>query len=169
MEFETNRRRFLELAGPATAASLAGCSALSSDTRVDTETGTTTEATAETRTVGVSLEPDQQALQERQAEIRSALQAGNITRTEAQEQFRTAQTELRSAAVESFTGRVESNSGLEIEDGIDQFGLLLLSGTPTALLDTLSVEGVVGLLPEATFEEASAQAQTATATETVTN
>jgi hypothetical protein len=165
MEFTANRRRFLELAGPTTAAALAGCSAL---TGSNAESQSTTDAPAETRRVGLSVEPDQQALQARQSEIRSALQAGNITRTQAQQRFREAQTELLGEAMTSFRERARERSSLTVEDSVQQFGVLLVTGPPAALIDTLSVEGVVGLLPEATFDEAKSRVQTGTRTETET-
>jgi hypothetical protein len=55
---------------------------------------------------------------------------------------------------------------LSIEDTVDQFGLFLLSGPASALIDTLSIDGIAGLLPQATFEQAKSQAQSATATTT---
>lgn len=160
MEFERNRRRFLELAGPTAAAALAGCSALTSGSQDDTETVTATGGTEDggTRTVGISVEPDQQALQQRQSEIRSELQSGNINRSQAQQRFRRAQNELRAEAVESFRRRAQSTSDLDVEDAIDQFSLLLIAGPATALIDALSMDGVVGLLPRATFDEARSQA-----------
>lgn len=165
MEFESNRRRFLELAGPTTAAALAGCGSLPGgpSSSVASETVTQTDGPAEARTVGVSVEPDQQALQERQAELRSELQAGNINRSEAQQRYRRIQDELRTEAMESFREHVDTVSALSIEGTVDQFALFLLVGSPTALIDTLSVDGVVGLLPRATFDEAQSQATTTAA------
>ena len=170
MEFESNRRRFLELAAPTTAAALAGCSALTSSSQDDTETVTGTDTTDETepRTVGVSVEPDQQALQQRQSEIRAKLESGEVNRTQAQQQYRRAQNELRAEAVESFRQRAQSTPGLSVEDAIGQFSLLLIAGPATALIDTLSMDGVVGLLPPATFEEARSQARPEAGTETET-
>jgi hypothetical protein len=166
MEFHANRRRFLELAGPTTAAALAGCSALTGSD-AESQSTPTTDAPAETRRVGLSVEPDQQALQQRQSEIQSELQSGNLTRAQAQQQFREAQTELLGEAMASFRERARERSALTVEDSVQQFGVLLVAGPPVALIDTLSIEGVVGLLPRATFEEAQSRAQTATTTETV--
>lgn len=171
MDLEHDRRRFLELAAPATAAALAGCSSLT-DSPSDADSGseassqTTTGAPAEARQVGLSVEPDQEALRERQGAIQSELQAGNITRTQAQQQFREAQTELLGEAMTSFRERADETAGLTVEDSVQQFGVLLVAGSPAALIDTLSVEGVAGLLPQATFEEAKSRARTATATGT---
>jgi len=162
MEFDTGRRRFLEIAGTGAALSLAGCNAQQTD-------GETTEAAGSNgATVTVAVQPDQEQLQQREDEIRSQLESGNISQTEAQEQFRTAQSELRSAAVSSFEEQA-AESGLTIEDSIEQFSVLLVSGPATALIDALSFEMVNGLLPAETFQQAKDQVTTQTATETSSN
>lgn len=163
MDFDTDRRRLLKLAGTGTAASLAGCGALQSQNDDPTGTGTAgADGTADgsgRQRVAVSTPADQQALQQRQREIQSALSSGNISQTEAQRRYRTAQSELRSAAIDSFRERAESLSGLTIVDAIEQFGVLLVAGPPAALIRTLSFDSVNALLPEATFQRARTQAQ----------
>ncbi|WP_256288159.1 hypothetical protein [Halobellus inordinatus] len=162
MEFDTGRRRFLEIAGTGAALSLAGCNAQQTDGET---TGT---AGSNGATVTVAVQPDQEQMQQREDEIRSQLESGNISQTEAQEQFRTAQSELRSAAVSSFEEQA-AESGLTIEDSIEQFSVLLVSGPATALIDALSFEMVNGLLPAETFQQAKDQATTQTATDTPSN
>lgn len=161
MDFDTDRRGLLKLAGTGTAASLAGCGALQDQSQNDDPTGTGTagaDGSGQQR-VAVSTPANQQALQQRQQEIQSALSSGNISQAEAQKRYRTAQSELRSAAVDSFRDRAESLSGLTIVDTIEQFGVLLVAGTPAALIRTLSFDSVNALLPEATFQQARTQAQ----------
>ena len=161
MELDTGRRRFLEIAGTGAALSLVGCNAQQTD-------GETTGTTGSGATVTVAVQPDQEQLQQREDEIRSQLESGNISQTEAQEQFRTAQSELRSAAVSSFEEQA-AESGLTIEDSIEQFSVLLVSGPATALIDALSFEMVNGLLPAETFQQAKDQVTTQTATDTPSN
>lgn len=165
MEFDTDRRRFLELTGTGTALVFAGCNALQNNGENNTEnsaensTGTTPTSTAvEKATVTVAVQADQQKFQQRQQEIRSELQAGNISRAEAQQQFRSAQNELRSNAVASFTEQARSKSNLAIENSVDQLGVLLVSGPPAALINILSDGDASALLPEATFQQAKSQA-----------
>ena len=102
MDFDTGRRRFLELAGTGTALSLAGCSALQDDAAPQTtaETATTAGSEGGTRRVTVALQADQQALQRRQQEISSELRAGNLTRSEAQQQYQATQQELLSRIID---------------------------------------------------------------------
>lgn len=163
MDFDTGRRRFLELAGTGTALSLAGCSALQNDaasqTTAETGTETVSGSGGERREVTVALRADQQKLQQRQQEISSELRSGNISRTEAQQQFQAAQQELLSNAVSSFTARVESNEALTIVDSVDQFGVFLIEGPAAGLLDTLSFGAVNALLSASTFQQAKQQAQ----------
>lgn len=163
MDFDTGRRRFLELAGTGTALSLAGCSALQNDDAPQTtaETGTETSSASggERREATVALRADQEKLQQRQQEISSELRSGNITRSEAQQQFQAAQQELLSNAVTSFTERVESNEALTVVDSVDQFGVFLVEGPAGGILDTLSFDSVNALLSAATFQQAKQQAQ----------
>lgn len=160
MDFDTGRRRFLELAGTGTALSLAGCSALQGETASQT-TASGTEAAAasgETQRVTVALRADQEALQQRQQEISSELRSGNISRTEAQQQFQTAQQELLSNAAASFTDRVESTEGLAVVDHVEQFGVFLVEGPAASVLDTLSFGSVNALLAASRFQQARQQA-----------
>lgn len=166
MEFETDRRRFLELAGTGTALSLAGCSALQDDAASQTTTTGTGESSEGSRRVAATLQPDQQKLQQRQQEIQSELSSGNVSRSEAQQQYQTAQQELLTQAVESFRQRADSTSNLRVVGAVEQFGIVLVAGAPGALIDSLSFSMVNALLPQKTFQQAKAQAQQGTGTGT---
>jgi len=112
--------------------------------------------------VTVSVEPDQEQLRERQQEIQSELQAGNLTQSEAQAEYRTAQESLIEEAISTFEERATSDLGLTIDDSVSEAGALLITGPPAGLIDTLSVESVTGLFPQATFERIRSQARTET-------
>ena len=174
----TNRRRFLALASTGTALSLAGCPAFQSDTEPtadgqdttpgsasaqdtpETDTPETPDVAAgETETVTVAVQPDQQRLRERQRRIQSELQAGNITRAEAQQQAQTAERDLRQQALASFRERAGSTDSLSIVDTLDQFGVLLVSGSAPSLIGTLRFARVNALLPAQTFQQAKEQVQ----------
>lgn len=155
MNSETRRRRFLQLAGLSTALSLAGCQALQND---DGDAGPTTATANGTATVTVAVRPDQAILEQRREQIRSELQAGTISRYEAQQQLQTVQEELRSDAVAAFIERASSNSELSIVEAIDRLGVILVSGTPRVLIGVLSAEAVNALLPKAAFQQVKAQA-----------
>lgn len=165
MEFESTRRRFMELAGASATVSLAGCNALQGGDGDGTNTGTgpqSQSADADSATVTVVVEPDQTQLQERQQEIQSELQAGNLTQSEAQAEYRTAQENLAEDAITSFEERATSDLGLTVDDSISEAGALLVTGPPAGLIDTLSIESVTGILSQATFEQIRSQARTET-------
>ena len=165
MEFESTRRRFMQLAGTSATVSLAGCNALQGGDSDGTETGTGPQnqtADAEPATVTVGVEPDQAQLQERQQEIQSELQAGNITQSEAQAEYRTAQESLIEDAMAGVEERATSDLGLTIDDSVSEAGALLVTGPPAGLIETLSVDSVTGLFPQATFERIRSQVRTET-------
>ncbi|MFB6255590.1 MAG: hypothetical protein ABEH58_02505 [Haloplanus sp.] len=152
----TGRRQFLQLAGTGTAASLAGCSALSS------QQGDSGEGAAPA-TVTLAVQPDQQSLQELQSEIQSQVQSGELDPQQARAQFERRRTELTRSAVDTFRNRT-GNVSVSVDNTVAQFGVLLVSGDPAALIETLAFEEVSGLFPASTFEQAQAQAGTGTPT-----
>ena len=154
MDDLTGRRRFLQLAGTGTALSFAGCNALQSD---DGSPGEDTGGDG-SETVTVPVQGDQEELQSRQMELQQQLQSGELSQAEARQESQRIQQELLTSAIESFQGHVDEESGLTVEDSIDQFGVFLVSGDASSLLGVLSYEEVVGLFPEDTFEQAQ-QAQ----------
>jgi hypothetical protein len=148
---DTDRRRFLQLAGTGTALSMAGCSAISE------QIGSSDDGSgAESATVTLGVQPDEQSLQELQSEIQSQVESGELDRMEAQAEFREGQTELTADAVDTFRNRT-GNVSVSVDDTVDQFGVLLVSGDPSELIGTLSFDEVSGLFPASVFEEARTQ------------
>jgi hypothetical protein len=168
MEFESTRRRFMQLAGTSATVSLAGCNALLGGDGDGSDAGTGPQsqqtATADAATVTIAIEPNQAQLQERQQEIRSEFQAGNLTQSEAQAELRTAQESLVEDAIESFETRATADLGLSIDDSVSEAGALLVTGPPAGLIDTLSIESVTGVFPQATFDRIRSQTRTETPT-----
>ena len=159
---DTGRRQFLQLAGTGTAASLAGCNALSQ--QEGDGAGDDAGGGAEPATVTLAVQPDQQSLQELQSEIQSQVQSGELDPQQAQAQFQRRRTELTRGAVDTFRNRT-GNVSVSVDNAVAQFGVLLVSGDPAALIETLAFEEVSGLFPAATFEQAQAQAGTETPTD----
>ena len=81
-------------------------------------------------TVTVAVQPDQEAMQERQAEIQSALQSGNMSQQEAQQALQEAQFELIGQVVDDYRARVAEEPALAIDDALPRFGLLEAPGRP---------------------------------------
>lgn len=159
---DTDRRRFLQLAGTGTALSMAGCSAISEQMGGDG-------GAAESATVTIGVQPDEESMRELQSEIQSQVESGELSRMEAQTEFREGQTELTADAVDTFRNRT-GNVSVSVDDTVEQFGVVLVSGAPADLIGTLSFDEVSGLFPASVFEEARTQSEggaagTTTATE----
>lgn len=103
----------------------------------------------------VGVEPNYGQSWERQQEVRSELQAGNITQREAQ-------LNLIEAVTTSFQGRATADFGLTVDDSVFEAGTLLVTGPSAGLVDTLSADSVTGLSPQATFEWSRSQVRTET-------
>lgn len=153
MDLVTKRRRFLELAGTGGALALAGCTAPTPEGNLaDSETDLD-----EMATVTVALEVDQDALQTAREELVSQIENGTVNQTEAQEQFYATEADLLSKAATSFQERAAENEALSVKNSAAEIGVLLVSGTPTALIESLGRTEVRGLFTEETFEQALAQ------------
>jgi hypothetical protein len=176
------RRRFLQVASAGTALTLAGCNAFQSSDESPT-TGDDSDGDADDggdgtdasrsgdggagatdggeTTVTVAVQPDQEAMQERQAEIQSALRDGNMSQQEAQQALQQAQVELVGEVVDAYRERVADRGGITVENALPRFGVLKVTGTPAALLGTLSAPEVNALLDEETFADAQERADAA--------
>lgn len=155
MDFPSNRRQFLSVAGAGTAASIAGCTQfdLSNDGTQDDESGANATVTA-------SVQPAQEdlsELQQRQAQLQQQAQAGEINQSEYEAEMQSLQEdqmELIDESMNEFESYAADADGLEIVDSADGTGLFLLESPPESLVETLTDEAVRGLLPEHVFEEA---------------
>jgi len=174
MDIDTNRRRFLELAGTGTALSIAGCNALDSTETTASTTNTDSTATDDgaaddgegntDRTAALQVQPDQEELKTQQEQVSSKLQSGELSRREAQQEMQSIRQTLLADARASFEGRLEDESSLGIDDSLDQFGVYLVSGSAGTLIDSLSYSEVGSMFARETFEEAKSQTQQQTAT-----
>lgn len=158
MDFTTDRRRFLQLAGTGAAISVAGCNSLQNGGEQSTPEAN--DEIEDTATVTLAVEIDEEALQEEQVKLQQQLANNTINQTEAQERFVSFQSELIAEAISRLEERVQDDPAISIDDTAEQLGIVLVSGTPKALIETLSSDVARGLFPEATFEEAQAQSQT---------
>ncbi|WP_299269436.1 hypothetical protein [Halorientalis sp.] len=160
----TNRRRFMQLAGTGTALSIAGCNALQSDgtpTADDTDDSSGGE-TSGSATVTLQIQLGQQAqrqLQQQQIQVQSQIQSGELSQSEGQSRIREASAELYGDAIDSFQSENDGDTELTVEDSVEAFGVILVSGTPEALIDSLSRDAVGSLFAESTFQQAQSQAQ----------
>lgn len=135
-----NRRRLLELTGVGTGVAVAGCM---------NQLG----GGGDGRQVTVSLLPDQETLQATQQELQGELLAGNISQTEAQQQYQAAQEEALAEAVDTAED-VFASSDITIEDRIEGQGLLLVAGGDSDILDTLDTDVVQLVAAGSLFQQA---------------
>lgn len=169
MDVPRNRRRFLALAGTGVAASVAGCTALNSQSEPNDSSGqddgNVTDGSdplaglsdaATTAVVG----PDRAAQQELQAlqqELAQDVRAGNISQAEMQQQLQQREREAIDAASESFEDSVEGSDDLTVEGELEGQGAYLLDGSPEAMIDALNDGEVTLLYPAEAFVTAQQQ------------
>ena len=137
-----NRRRLLELTGVGTGVAVAGCMG-----QLD--------GGGDGRQVTVSLLPDQETLQASEQELQEELLAGNISQTEARQQYQAAQQEALAEAVDTAEDVLPAED-LTIEDRIEGQGLLLISGSDADVLDSLETDVVQAIAAGNFFEQAQA-------------
>ena len=146
-----NRRRVLEISGVGTALAVAGCTSQLDD-GVEGDRG---ELEDDERRVTMVIEPDEEALQQRQMEIQQEVQAGELDEQEAQAEIQELQAELLEEAFENIQTEF-AEFDLTIEDTL-QDQILLVAGPATDLIDAVDVEGIGGLLGSDAFEQAQEQ------------
>jgi len=143
-----NRRRILELSGVGTALAVAGCTSQLDDDGVEGDRG---ELEDDERRVTMVIEPDQEALQQRQIE----LEQEGVDQQEAQAELQELQAELLEQAFENVQAEF-AEFDLTIEETL-QDQILLVAGRATDLIDAVDVEGIGGLLGSDAFEQAQQQ------------
>lgn len=111
--------------------------------------------------VGAIATVDQEALQQEQLSIREELQAGNITRQEAQEQATALREEFISDAVSALAETAAATDGVEVGREYPALGAVVLTGDAAAIVGLLDSADVSALVSRSDVED---RAGTATAT-----
>lgn len=153
MDLRSDRRRFLKLAGSGATLSLAGCTAPAPGEDLGNSNG----GPESRATVTVALEIDQEKLASAREELVSQIQNGSLNQSEAQTQLFEIESELLTEAASTFEERVQSSDALSIEKQATEIGVLLVAGTPAALIQSISRPEVRGLFSAETYEQALAQ------------
>ena len=147
----TTRRRLLESATVGGGALLAGCA-----DQLDVGGGGGTAADG----VGAIATVDQEALQQEQLEIRAALQSGNITQEEAQQQASELREQYIADAVSALTETANGTDGIEVGEEYPSLGAVILTGEAAPIIGILSSDDVSALVARSDVEN---RAETATA------
>jgi len=164
---DTNRRRFLQGVGASGAVGIAGCAEINSEDADDTTTsdgtndGTTSDAGQESGNgeipadgVAVSLSLDRQKLQLKQQALSGKVQQGNLSQQEAQQEFQNFRTGLAEDAASAFEGEVDD---VTIETRVLERGALVVTGPSDALLATLQLDSVQGLISTNSLRQSGGQ------------
>jgi len=168
-----NRRRVLQGAGVGGMTLLAGCTSLSSDDDAgddgDNGAGEETNGNGEAepeeleipdgdeRSVGIIAAPDQEALQDIEAQaqaLQQELQQGEIDEEEFQEQQEALiaeQERLVQHAVDTVAATIEDQTNLTIDEQAE-FGIQA-TGMPVEFIDLLQAESVEGLVSVELLDE----------------
>lgn len=155
------RRRLLEAASVGGGALLAGCT-----DQLDLGGGSGTADQAESGGgavdgVGAIAAIDQEALQQEQLRIREELQAGNISREQAQQQASELRQEFIGDAVTALSDTAAEIDGIDVGAAYPSLGAVILTGEAAPILGILSSENVSALVARSDVED---QAETATTT-----
>jgi hypothetical protein len=137
---------------------------------VDVDEGTNTSEdvnTNENKTVTAFLQLSEEAqaeIQQRNQQLRQELQTGNLTRQEARQQSSELRSELNDELLQSARTEAQSSEVTIDNSNIPQGGspLLLLSGTPTSLIDFMKLDIVAALGSADRFNEVQQQQQNQT-------
>lgn len=166
---ETPRRRLLAAAATGSALTIAGCSALeeggpdegdgdaSGTDDADADESDTDDSSADgagggaAATVAVDID---ERMQERQAELQEQLEEGEIDQEEAQAELQAAQMEVLSETIDDLEAEAADVDGLTVADTNAEFGLALVEGDASAVLETLDLGYVAGLLAADEFQAA---------------
>ena len=141
---EHGRRRFLKTASVGMTATIAGCGSA--------EDAPAQSSTEDRVTVTLGIEPDTEAFQERQQELVEEVEAGNVTRAEAQSQLSELEEEVLAEAATEAQEHLESG-GAEVEAVDEAAGVLRANGDPAALIETLAHERIAAMLEAGAYGE----------------
>ncbi|MFY4815203.1 hypothetical protein ACOJIV_21270 [Haloarcula sp. AONF1] len=149
----TPRRNVLAAAVTGSTLGLAGCGDLAGSDgnateQTDDEEGGTEGDNEASATIALDV---QEEIQEAQEEIGTRVQEENLSREDAQGEFRDAQIEIISAAIEDVRTYAADIEGLSVENTNEQSGAVLVRGPAAAVLGTLDTDPVNALLSASDF------------------
>jgi len=149
----TPRRNVLAAAVTGSTFGLAGCGDLnepgdSTTEETDDEESEADDDSEARATIALDV---QEEIQEAQEEIGTRVQEENLSREDAQAEFRDTQIEIISAAIDELRTYVADVEGLTVENANEQAAAVLVSGPAAAVLGTLDSDPVNALLSASDF------------------
>jgi hypothetical protein len=146
----SGRRSFLALTGTGATAALAGCSALDAPSQTDGDGDAAADAAA---TLTVQIRAEQAALTEFQEELQADVESGNLTRTEAQQEYRSKREELIRDAATAYEDDVADDDAVSVEDAEPAAGLLRLTAPATTFVGGLEDGDLAAILPADYYDQ----------------
>ena len=146
----SGRRSFLALTGTGATAALAGCSALDAPSQTDGDGDAAADAAA---TLTVQIRADQAELTEFQEELQADVESGNLTRTEAQQEYQSRQEELIRDAATAYEDDVADDDAVSVEDAEPAAGLLRLTAPATTFVGGLEGGDLAAILPADYYDQ----------------
>ena len=154
-----SRRRVIHLGGAGASLSvLGGYSTTDDEEDTDDESGDTpADDDAEERddlaTVAIGVTVDEEEFAAIQEEIFEQVEEGELDQIEAQAELEEAQLDLLEESMAALEDRAAETDDLTVTDTRSEFGLALVDGEPSALIETLDLEEVAALIPSTEFED----------------
>ncbi|MFC7187420.1 hypothetical protein [Halorubrum yunnanense] len=146
----SGRRSFLAMTGTGATAALAGCSALDGQSQTDGDGDAASESAA---TLTVQIRADQTELTEFQEELQAGVESGNLTRTEAQQEYQSKQEELIRDAATAYEDAVADDDAVSVEDAEPAAGLLRLTAPATTFVGGLEDGDLAAILPADYYDQ----------------
>ncbi|MFY4816496.1 hypothetical protein ACOJIV_28055, partial [Haloarcula sp. AONF1] len=135
---------------------LAGCSGPTGQSQAEGNEGTTPDGEA---TLTIQIRGDQEALTSFQEELQTELENGNITRTEAQEEYESKQQELITNATTTYKDSVADADAVAVNDVAPEVGLLRLTAPATTFVNGLEDGDLAAVLPNEYYDQYLQQQQ----------
>jgi hypothetical protein len=157
MKQNPGRRSFLAATGASATAALAGCSNQNAPSQTD---GEDTEETPDAEaTLTIQIQGDRDELTSFQEELQEDVENGNITSTEAQQEFQNKQDELIEEAANAFEKTTADDDAVSIEDSSPEYGMLRITAPATTFVDGLEEGELAAVLPAGYYDQYIQQQQ----------
>ena len=157
MKQNPGRRSFLAATGASATAALAGCSNQNAPSQTgDEDAEETLDAEA---TLTIQIQGDRDELTRFQEELQKDVENGNITSTEAQQEFQNKQDELIEEATSAFEDTAADDDAVSIEDSSPEFGMLRITAPATTFVNGLEDGELAAVLPAGYYNQFIQQQQ----------
>ena len=158
MDQNPGRRSFLAATGASATVALAGCSNQNSPSQTDGDEDP--QETPDTEaTLTIQIQGDRDELTRFQEELQEDVENGNITSTEAQQEFQNKQDELIEEATSAFEDTAADDDAVSIEDSSPEYGMLRITAPASTFVNGLEDGELAAVLPAGYYDQFIQQQQ----------